>query len=366
MSFLAVTGTFSNNPTEIKASKLSAEIVGAMASAMHVNPLHVNGGDLNELNRLMETTIKVASVILWMPNISNDEDKFLPRIKELNPHCLLISSKRAIEKDYTEQDVVGRLLKSRSALGIMITQHERVYQFQVLDPLGNQWGYKTPYASVAGQYLGWRVMQLRHRTRIGSERIGDTRPFDIDPFFLGIVRDYGAAFHNYLNAVNPNRLLGNAATRCMSGFPATIQEERIFVSRRNIDKQGIGLDGFVEVEPFTGSDPDDLEVVRYYGDNKPSVDTPPQLLLFAKYPNVRYMVHGHTYIQGAPYTASALPCGSVEEVEEILTMFPNQQDTNMVLNLRGHGFLIMADSIDFLVGCMPRMRSRPMPEVQDA
>ena len=38
--------------------------------------------------------------------------------------------------------------------------------------------------------------------------------------FVGVVHRMGDRFSGFVNAVNPNRLLGNASTRCSYGFPA--------------------------------------------------------------------------------------------------------------------------------------------------
>jgi hypothetical protein len=102
--------------------------------------------------------------------------------------------------------------------------------------------------------------------------------------------------------------------------------------------------------------------VGYYGGHKPSVDSPIQLQLFDYYSDVTYMLHGHVYVEGAPYTVHRLPCGSIEEYSEIIDLYPKEA-TNFVVNLSGHGFLALASDLGYLREVKTRMIARPFPEV---
>lgn len=55
------------------------------------------------------------------------------------------------------------------------------------------------------------------------------------------------------------------------------------MSRRNVDKSFIDQSGFVAVKAETIP-------IEYYGDYKPSVDTPSQIMLYQAYPKVNYYV----------------------------------------------------------------------------
>ena len=318
--------------------------------AKHLRSNVINGGNVDVLRNYRYSDPKV---LIWMPKIDNDYEKMLPTIKEVNPHLLLISSKRAIETDYKESDIVGRLLKSRSNLGIMITEDDLGYMFKLLDPLGNQWVY-TRLVEELCHAIDKRVHTLMKTTRFGSDqRGGEIRPFNINQEFIELVRDFGSEFSKFVNAVNPNRFLGNAATRCSYGFPAVKEADRIFVTRRNVDKTALSSKDFVEIEPGFSS-------VAYWGPNKPSVDAPIQLILFQKFKSVKYMLHGHVYVDGAPATSHILPCGAIEEAKEI--EMPSDA-SNFVFNLSGHGFLALASDLDYLRSLKPRLKARPFPEL---
>jgi hypothetical protein len=343
-----VGGTFDE-----KGGKPSS-VVAAMAKYLNADHL-LNGGTLKDLNDydLLKLLVRSPQVLIWMPNVSNDEEKILPSIKTCNPKLLLISSKRVIEKDYKESDIVGRLLKTRSNLGIMIAKDESLYRFKLLDPLGNMWADTSSIESFCGA-LAKRVKILQSITRVASNQIGDWRSFSIDEDFIAAVREFGEEFTKYVNAVNPNRFLGNAATRCAHGFPGVRDVDRIFVSRRNVSKTGFKESDFVEVMAIDNA-------VGYFGGHKPSVDTPIQLKLFEYYPDVRYMIHGHVYVKDTPYTISVLPCGSVEEFGEITSLYP-KKEANFTVNLSGHGFLALAENLDYLREIKGRLIARPFPE----
>lgn len=356
MEILIVGGTFDHD--EGKPSKIIDTLAQTFVKeAERENNVDVkgisvlNGGNLSELHNI---DFRECDVLFWAPNISNNEAKIIPDIKTKNPKLLLISSKRVVEKRYTEGDIVGRLLKTKSNLGVMITKHDDTYRFRLMDPLGNCHVDTLSVEQLASSMF-LRILELRSMTRIGCRRIGDRRDFQVDPEFVKFVKHSATEFTKYVNAVNPNRLLGNASTRCMFGFPAERADGRVFVTQRNIDKQLIQTDGFVEVNPTKEG------VVEYYGDKKPSVDTPIQIKLFNYYQNINYMVHGHVYIDGAKITARKVPCGYLEEFDEIVALYPDRNEKAFAVNLKGHGCLLLAESVEDL-WALGRYVSRDFPE----
>ncbi|MBI4533058.1 MAG: class II aldolase/adducin family protein [Candidatus Melainabacteria bacterium] len=322
----------------------------------------LNGGTLDQLTAV---DFQAVDVLVWAPNVSNDEDKILPAIKARNPKLFLISSKRVVEKQYSVFDVISRLLKSRSNLGIKITQNQGTYQFELLDPLGNCL-CATSSVGELGAAIKRRVEELCAMTRIGSTSIGSCCSCHptVNDEFVQLVRQLGDEFSRYVNAVNPERFLGNASarptdriTRCCHGFPAMradLKDSPVYlVSRRNVDKTTMSAGDFVVVTACE-------DKVEYFGDVKPSVDAPIQIRLFNFYNKVRYIVHGHVYVSDAPSTHSKVPCGHVEEFAEIQALFPDPDSANFTVNLKGHGCLILASDLDFL-----RQQSfvaRPFPE----
>lgn len=127
MQKIIVGGTYDNNGGK------SSYIVDCLAQSLGKDWLCVNGGTLDYIRQFNPEGVEV---LIWMSNISNDEVKTLGDLKVKNPEMILIQSKRVIEKEYQPSDVVGRIQKSQSALGIMITKEEGHYRYRLLDAVG--------------------------------------------------------------------------------------------------------------------------------------------------------------------------------------------------------------------------------------
>ena len=94
--------------------------------------------------------------------------------------------------------------------------------------------------------------------------------------------------------------------------------------------------------------------VFYCGDKKPSVDTPIQLRLYEQLPNMNYMLHSHCYLKDAPFTTTPIPCGALEEVDEIMQVInerdPSRKSNLYKINLIGHGSIVISEEIGLLDG----------------
>lgn len=346
MKKMIVGGTFDENGG--KSSHLVDQLFQSLGSEWEC----VNGGDVNFIKSFEPTGI---DVLVWMPNVSNDEAKIIDTLKQKNQRMILIQSKRVIEKEYNPSDVIGRLLKSHSLLGIMITKENNQYSFRLFDPLGNQWADTGDIKSI-GTTINLRLKYLLGLSRINSKNVEMVEDYRVPPEFLNIVKKYGNEFTKYVNAVNPNRLLGNASTRCAKGFPAIRLNKHILVTKRNVDKQTLAKDDFVLVQDSID------DVVKYKGEFKPSVDTPIQVKLFEHFSNVEYIIHGHAYVEDGIFTKNKIPCGYVEEYAEIKELIGDEYASNFNINLRGHGCLILADNMQYLEDQISKLYSRPFPE----
>lgn len=127
MKKVIVGGTFDQQ------SGKASYIVSKLAESLGEDWECVNGGNLEYIRGFNPENI---NVLIWMPNISNEEIKNLNNLKLLNPKMILIQSKRVIEKQYEVVDVVNRIDKSKSELGIMITKRDDKYRFRLLNSLG--------------------------------------------------------------------------------------------------------------------------------------------------------------------------------------------------------------------------------------
>ena len=68
------------------------------------------------------------------------------------------------------------------------------------------------------------------------------------------------------------------------------------------------------------------------------------------------------YIDGAPFTRKMIPCGGLEEVDEIMeAVGDNREKDFFAINLIGHGCIVMANNVNQLREI--QYVSREMPEV---
>lgn len=335
---LVVTGTF--NEDGGRPSYFGQEIYESFKKVFGEVVQHYNGGSLDNLQECF-LTVSQYKIIFWMPHIDNAVDKFLANIKIENPTATLIRARRNDFNNYTTFQVVETMFSVHANLCLEVSKIEKsVYCFRVLDPLGNLL-YLGGSISEASKTIALVAWHLRTLTRLRSKNGLMCQSYTLDRPFLDAVQAYGWRFSTLLGAaVNKERFLGNASTRCMAGFPSIREKDAIFISRRDIDKRYINEDCFVAAEIKDG-------VVSYQGCHKPSVDTPSQLMLYQYYHEVKYIIHGHTYVKEAPFTKSYIPCGYIEEVSEVTNMFPNHLKYNFSINLIGHGCLILAKDISY-------------------
>ena len=140
-------------------------------------------------------------------------------------------------------------------------------------------------------------------------------------------------------------------------MPSFKHDNYIFVSQRNVNKEYLDINHFVPVYMEDGN-------IYYCGENKPSVDTPIQLRLYQALPNIKYMLHSHCYIEGAAFTTKTIPCGAIEETDEILhfidSHYGRRNENFYAINLIGHGSILMAATVEQMNGV--NYVGRPMPE----
>lgn len=342
---LYVAGTFDD---EGGTSSKIGEIIFDSIKAKNVD--YFNGGFFWELEKIIEDVSKY-NIIYWFANVRNDKSKLVREIKKVNKRCILVTSKRNINGKYGFNDLIYRAFENRSNLLVEFSKNKDKYQGRVIDPLGNVFLDNNNDFALLGRVLGKRVTQLLKYTRVPSESVNSekiTAPNENE--FYNLVKEYGQRFHNLTHPQAVNRFLGNASFR---------DENGIYMSRRNIDKRSICRNDFVKVLPRISVG----KQVHYLGSKKPSVDTPIQIRLYNYYPNIRYILHGHFYVNGAPFTEQLVPCGAIEEADEIFKLIPDGESTNFAVNLRGHGSLIIVDDVGKIdnFDCAARI----IPEVQD-
>lgn len=269
---------------------------------------------------------------IWMPNISNDKLKYYP--KKEPGSCLIVS--KVIRNKYIENgehkyfQPVNRIFKMHANAVIAIEKTESLIIFSLVDALGNVWietNNLVELATAIKKFYEWSNVQQRESIK---------KNHDLEKF-LHLVQ---ANAKNIIPHAD-SRYFGNCSTRCMSTFPSIRYNEHYLFSPRNISKSDITSDDMVLVNEN-----------GYSGNRKPSVDTPVQIEIYKRFPDINYMIHGHAFFhQTAPITQHYYPCGDLREVPEIIaTIESNRFDDSteialFAINLKNHGFLIGSHSV---------------------
>lgn len=349
-SMLIVGGTFDDSGG--KPSSVVNKVVEAML-AENLDVKLYNGGYFDQVESIIEDC-KYFDYILWWANVPNDKPK-IRNVKDINPRAMLVTSKRNDNNKYSFAELINRALGAKANLCVQFSKVEDKFTMMLFDPLGNSW-YSGEDICKMCHVLSVRLKYLRSITRQGCAHAEGKVDVPNESEFFDLVRGYADTFHELIKPDSAvTRFLGNSSFRCQRGFPSFRKDDYIYVSRRNVDKRYIDREAFVPVKL------EEDTTLYYYGDSKPSVDTPIQARLYNLLPNINYMIHAHVYIDGAPFTKCMVPCGGLEEVEEVMNAIGEYTEEDFyAINLIGHGCIVMAKNVEQLK-CLHYI-SRQMPE----
>lgn len=305
----------------------------------------INGGKIEELPMVLQ-----GDVNIWMPNISNEEEKHYP-MKHVG--AILICSK-VMRDRYTMVDAVSRIFKMHGNAVIAITydKAEGIYVMELIDALGNTWYKGSDLRGLATGIMSFVAFTKSARriqtTAITNENFKDAysqhfedRKQDLKKFI-----ELNKCLQDSIMQKCGSRFFGNLSTRCSKLFPSLyVNDNDIFVSPRNVDKGSITPEDMILY----------IKGDKYYTKNytkptKPSVDSPAQIRLYEAFPNIKYMIHGHAFILGDDFktTENYCLCGDINEVNEIIKAVDDPYAHLLKINLKNHGFLIGADKLETL------------------
>lgn len=376
---LFVGGTFDRDGG--RPSGLIDSIIGYVLTDTRFDVTIFNGGKVADLHQVIWPSVVDYDVVVWFANVSNDEVK-VRDVKSLNPKCILITSKRNDDYKYTFAELISRALAIKANLTVEFAKRDFKFNMSVFDPLGNLF-YDGFDVSEMVPCMMNRIYKLTKFTRVSSFPDTDTEAPVVpeETEFFNFAHSCADIFHNLIRpARGTERFLGNMSFRCQNGFPSFRgQNGIIYVSRRNVDKSDIGAASFVPTYL------DEESRTRYFGEAKPSVDTPVQLRLYRLFPWANYMIHAHCYVDTAGIkdsimmrTKNPVPCGALEEVEEIVSTYVKassllwdpwhkEPPRLLAINLVGHGCILIAKDIEILKELQNHKDNcfvqRPTPEV---
>lgn len=333
MKIQIVGGNFGDNPKESGIINKLVDLFSVHGKNKFVSINRINGGKLEDLPKYID-----ADLCLWMPNISNETEKQYPKKK---PGCIVICSK-VMRDNYTHVDSVSRIFKIHANAVIEIYKEENQFYFELRDALNNCWYYGYELNRLVQSIFYFTIFtKSANRIQTKQNNFSEEHYNQIknicEKKLQGLI-DVNKKLQNHIQTSCGNRFFGNLSTRCQKLFPTCKTNKRMFVSPRNINKESITTEDMVLYIDDT-----------YYGDRKPSVDSPTQWRLYNNLPNINYMIHGHaTFIHpDIETTENYCLCGDINEVDEVLKLVP-ETEYAFCINLKNHGFLIGADTIDHL------------------
>lgn len=295
-----------------------------------------NGGNINNIENIFaDNGFKESDLIIWMPNIQNETPKNYPNKKR---GSVLICSK-IMRDNYTRVDAISRIFKMHGNAVIAITKDQNIFTFELIDALGNTWYKGSQLNKLSDKILEFYSF-TKSAIRLPSIKISTDSDDNIENYsleeFIGINKELQYKIETSCG----NRFFGNISTRCQKLFPS-LRYNSIYVSPRNSNKKSLTTLDMVKCFLHNNT-------VFYYGNNKPSVDTPIQLAIYDKYPNINFMIHGHAKVKNAPTTSNYCLCGDFNEVNEISELIDDTSSYG-IINLKKHGFLIYANNTKQLV-----------------
>jgi hypothetical protein len=323
--------------------------------------IEYNGGSWEKmLVEVFPKLAKMPDIVFWFADVPNDKVKLVDKIKAVSPKSLLVISKNNMDSKYSIHGLVGKMLKLHANLMLEISGNRSKILASIYDPLGNCFLRNEEDIVTTGLDLMLRIQQIMNYRRVGSECIGEAVEIPNEEVFFNLSKTYASKFHELVHTDNKDRFLGNLSFRCENGFPSFRSGDKIYVSKRNVDKRDIGRDGFVCVD--SGMLNQDSMSLKYYGNNKPSVDSPIHVMLYNTYPNLRYIMHSHVYIAGIPTTKEVIPCGCTEEAYVISDMVGKKLRDFCMVNLNGHGSIVLASDVKYLEDI--KYVAREIPTIQ--
>ena len=310
-------------------------VIASLAAALGYDCF--NGGHIVDLKMrqqlLPETTI-------WMPNVSNTEDKIYPT--KCKGEVLICS--KALRSDRTLYDAVARIFEMRANAVIAISLSSPLFKFTLVDALGNIWCDTTDIVELAleiKRFVAWSKATVRE----GTCRIGDAPQLGLFGNTVSSLTIVNKRLAGNIQNQSGSRFFGNLSTRCMSLFPSARCSTSILVSKRNVNKDGITIEDFVEIWRDDKGYPGRL---CYSGEHKPSVDAPIHERLYHNMPEINFMIHGHAYIKGVTTTDSYYACGDTREAKAVFDLIQKSYQKNtwhFAVNLKQHGFLLGSHSL---------------------
>jgi len=270
--------------------------------------------------------------------------KLVQGVKKYNPEVLLVPFKLA-EPEMSKIEIVRWMLSLHAGLAVYSRLGDSK-TYYIIDALANEIKVKKENLRAV---LFEEIDRMLNAKRRRSVRRGSKK---IKVKYLKEFSEFSSSFKKAFEQANEKNVMsgrwpGNFSFRCSHGFISERQSDGFVITKRNISKQDLCENDFVEVSLRLED-----EKIIYWGDEnaKPSIDSPVHRLLYEKIPWVNHIIHGHLLLSGPNIVSNKIkrwPCGAENEAEEIIRHAPKENPLEYWgVNIEGHGFVILIRDIN--------------------
>lgn len=344
MKVLIVGGEFNGEGGSMSA--FTNELLHEFRSKMSITDCVdcVNGGLSSHIKSIYEWS-RIYDVVLWLTDLEYFYKRITPHIKEVNPNVVLVTLAQSVSSSFDHSDeLVFRLAQSYSLLDRAVLTLATGKTILLFDSDGKKY-YKGPDLSGCVNMLFEVIKNLsKEKAECSSLHSSETVPND--PEYFAVVNNLMKKTQELLP--NSSELKYSLCYKknlpLLLGCASFRDCDKVFVSAKHMDHSPISETFFISV----GLNHQDiqnkaLQSVLYS-------DIPFFLPFYMILPNINYMFHCHSYIEGAPFANSIVNYGEghIEETKEMLNTlishYKSLDEPFYAVNLDQHGSIVMGQT----------------------
>ena len=318
-----------------------------------------NGGNVDDLPKILEENVPEADLVFWSPNIPYE----MKKNRRLNPkdynHRITLVTFKRNDGRLTFDDMMSISITLRADLTCEVRKNaEGRYEMRIYDILGNLWSdFTTNTAkSVATLVSRGTALKSLHYTRFKSEDDPILPANDDIDEIVEVYKDFGKKL---IEVAEPSehvkRHLGEISFR--GSIDRDSEEfDTYYSSERNLRlTDSINESNFVATRL-------NHSTLTYYGSRKPHLNSSVFDKLLDKMEGINYIFSSQCYIKGARFTDRILTKGCNQEFNEIYNVIEDNGFTKEPVNILGQGSIILGRTLGDIVDQFINLQKREIPE----
>lgn len=339
---LFLTGSWSEHAENAVPSRIMQKLAGEILTSKPPKISFrrfdlVNGGDLLFLLR---QNLDDYDIVFWLPDANENTEAPICEIKMQYPNIILVASVDNRNKRYSEKELISisRKLNADIVIEMSEMEYDASYtNFRLYDSMGF-----ISYRSNNISWLANQIMALLNQYLSANKtkmyRLPDGKYSNINVNICGKIDD----LPEYLDSIK--EIAGTANIKsCSARFENDATSA--FMSDSDTDMSMIDASDLKYVTREHRKD--GKNICRYTGSKLPAPDCPVHLSLYEEFPNIRFITHSHDYAETSDITVHTFSsCEFTNIIDDILRKIKknSRAETSYIINLKGHGSIIMSSS----------------------